>query len=81
VFKSLSRTRAYVHALGGCVRLLERLLQTGNRYSAVHTVLTAPFLTLGMTMVAGASANHSASPNTAGVLIGRARSGEVVYLL
>ena len=30
------------------------LLQTGHRYSAVHAVLTALFLTLGMTMVAGA---------------------------
>jgi hypothetical protein len=29
------------------------LLQSGDRYSAVHTVLTALFLTLGMTAVAG----------------------------
>jgi MFS family permease len=35
------------------------LLQTGHRYSAVHAVLTALFLTLGMTMVAGALAKKA----------------------
>ncbi len=38
---------------------LQPLLQTGHRYSAVHAVLTALFLTLGMTMVAGALAKRA----------------------
>ena len=35
------------------------LLQTGHRYSAVHAVLTALFLTLGMAVVAGALAKKA----------------------
>ena len=35
------------------------LLQTGHRYNAVHAVLTALFLTLGMTTVAGALAKKA----------------------